>query len=961
MNQQPILILIPSHGLEDFPTDCNEDEAAGLLNAFSATWHPLLLNETQRVPDWDRADLPLEEFEGRVVVIPSASIDHLPSGWKQRALAGEATLIEKKSDREELLNALLDCLEEKTIPGYPEAEDLIADFIALGTAHLMVQLLTRKMHHYTELDEKHFEKRAIEAASQFVKGDVEETKRNLNICFELLLEARERCYAIDCYLIDLCLLIPRLANEHLTKRLDAKHPMSLFVTTEDLHEIANTSPEILEKMKLAVQEERLSFVGGQWADGPTPLQPVTSTLWQLGQGVSKLNELIDSSPVTWGARRFSLSTEVPQLASMAGITNAVHWAFDDGQFPAEEQSMTQWEGRDGTTLNASTRLPLSADSAVSFLRFPEMMSESMDHDHVAMLALAHWPEVKTPWFDDCQRISNYAPVLGQWKTLHHFLDDGEPVEHFWMQNQRDYRTPYLSQSVAQKQTNPISGYENFLSLRRRFDSIQTCAVLASLLKKTALTEEEISELQNLELLLESSGLEGDQTEQKEIGKQLDDISKKVHEKLASAMGGEKVVQTVSGLLVFNPVSARKKLTVTIPERMNPPKAGGAIQFVQCDEVRRICIVDVPGTGFVWIPAGEIPDPDNGPSDPLLAEEHTLRNEFFELQLNPDTGAIFELKNYGRSPNRIGQQIAYRFPADRTITYQDGNEDPTNAVVRTTPYSIMAADSFEITSDGPTLGEIVSKGRLVDPGTGDTLSTFQQTTRVWRGRPDVEIEIELEPTQMPSGNPWKNYYATRFAWADTHAHLTGSSMQNSFSLGAEFDRFESSEYIEIVDDKTRTTIFPYGRPFHVKTGERMLDSILIVEGESKRTFKYQISVEEPLPMPAAMHVTKSAVSIPISGKGLSTPSGWFFHLNAKNVILNRLIPVASDDSKRRFIAEVIETEGNYQNLRLRCLFPPHAARQVSLVGKTIMDLTVEDDAVVVEMRPYEVAHLEIELP
>ena len=91
MIQKPITILIPSHGLEDFPTDCTEEEAAGLLNAFSATWHPALLHAAAHIPEWDRADLPLEELEGRTIVVPLVSIEHLPSGWRQRAKDNNAT------------------------------------------------------------------------------------------------------------------------------------------------------------------------------------------------------------------------------------------------------------------------------------------------------------------------------------------------------------------------------------------------------------------------------------------------------------------------------------------------------------------------------------------------------------------------------------------------------------------------------------------------------------------------------------------------------------------------------------------------------------------------------------------------------------------------------------------------------------------------------------------------------
>ena len=48
MTYEDLVILIPSHSLEDFPTDVGEDDAAGLLNAFAVVWHPIFLAEADR-------------------------------------------------------------------------------------------------------------------------------------------------------------------------------------------------------------------------------------------------------------------------------------------------------------------------------------------------------------------------------------------------------------------------------------------------------------------------------------------------------------------------------------------------------------------------------------------------------------------------------------------------------------------------------------------------------------------------------------------------------------------------------------------------------------------------------------------------------------------------------------------------------------------------------------------------
>ena len=75
-------------------------------------------------------------------------------------------------------------------------------------------------------------------------------------------------------------------------------------------------------------------------------------------------------------------------------------------------------------------------------------------------------------------------------------------------------------------------------------------------------------------------------------------------------------------------------------------------------------VDVPGAGFVWVVADGTP-PAAGNPNAALAVPNLLRNDFFEVHLNETTGGIAQIKGYGRSPNRLSQQLNYRFTRERT--------------------------------------------------------------------------------------------------------------------------------------------------------------------------------------------------------------------------------------------------------------------------------------------------------
>src|SRR4029078_12244344 len=143
---------LPCHSLEDFPVHHEEDEADGLLAAWSALWHPALIAACDGVPIWFRADAPPDNLKNRLVVVPQVSDSLLLPGWPTRAKVEGARLIRKTPKRADVIVAALGVWD--TLPTV--ADDLVADFLALGTGFLMVELLTRQMRYMSNLDEVRF-------------------------------------------------------------------------------------------------------------------------------------------------------------------------------------------------------------------------------------------------------------------------------------------------------------------------------------------------------------------------------------------------------------------------------------------------------------------------------------------------------------------------------------------------------------------------------------------------------------------------------------------------------------------------------------------------------------------------------------------------------------------------------------------------------------------------------------
>src|SRR5262249_1361463 len=146
------------------------------------------------------------------------------------------------------------------------------------------ELLSRRMHHFEGFDDGHLRREVFVAAEAAVAGDAEKARGHLKTCFEALTETRERFYPGEFYLIDLCLLIPRLADAHLERALEASTPINVLLTGADLETIAREHPGLAEKVREAASASRLEIVGGEWSERPVPLIPTASLLREFERG-----------------------------------------------------------------------------------------------------------------------------------------------------------------------------------------------------------------------------------------------------------------------------------------------------------------------------------------------------------------------------------------------------------------------------------------------------------------------------------------------------------------------------------------------------------------------------------------------------------------------------------------------------------------------------------------------------
>ena len=86
------------------------------------------------------------------------------------------------------------------------------------------------------------------------------------------------------------------------------------------------------------------------------------------------------------------------------------------------------------------------------------IADSMDTDHVATVAFAHWPDASSPWHQVLRRVARLSPVLGKFMLLDDYFSHTDMPGRISKFGPDEYRTPYLTQAVAHSQSDPISGF-----------------------------------------------------------------------------------------------------------------------------------------------------------------------------------------------------------------------------------------------------------------------------------------------------------------------------------------------------------------------------------------------------------------------------------------------------------------------------------------------------------------------
>lgn len=902
----------------------NEDVAA-FLNAYTALWHPAALWGTAAPP---RVGSPYDYEQpspGHIYALPDSPPLFLPDEWDERVRAAGACAFKATPDRATTLDNLREALATLPPLEEPPPGDLWsldpAPFYGLGLGYVILETLFEAMEHENLLATTELLENTRQAITALLQGNAEAGQGLLIAAADRLLSAREVLYPVTIHLLDLFQLDEKTPFTDWPATLRQELPLNVLCSAAVLEKLQQSHPEALALLRQRLDADQAEVCGGSYREREDAALPLASQVWNLLKGQAVQRELVGRETRVFARKRFAAHPHLPTLLNAVGIRRAVHVAFDDAVLPNYRSTVISWSTADGKSLEAFTRSPYQADNPQTYFHLAHYLHRTIMQDQAATLAFLHGATPAPAWYHDLIALGKLRPVLGQWTTLSRYLDEVLAGEYINTALADEFHGDYLSERIEAQDPTPVGGLVQRLRLRRRIDTAWTLAGLYRSLVGGNDASGLSDRIKAVEDRVESNGTED---------RELPEVEQQAISLLAQRLTA-RATTDAPGYLVLNPCSFTRRVALELEGFQQTPAVEGPIKASQLDGTTARLVVEVPALGFAWFPVQGPPAAAPSASRMRLADNKALRNEFFEAELDPATGGLRGIHDHRTRISRIGQQLVYN------------------------PGSTMKVRDVRVTSVGPALGEVITEGVLVDDQDQE-LASWRQRYRAWLGRPVLDLRIEVTPKRLPVGYPWHSYYGARFAWRDERAILLRGVHGVGYTTN--HTRPEAPDYLELRSGRLSTALLAGGLPFHQRHGSRMLDMILIPQGETTTVFDLAIALDREQPMQTALGlVTPVPLTATAKGPPHIGPTGWLFHLDATNLLLSSLRP--APDGADAVVAHLQECKLHHTQAEFRCPRDPQRAIFQDATGAMLLDASTQGDGVLFELPPGDLAHLRMD--
>ncbi|MBL8824545.1 MAG: hypothetical protein JNJ77_18305 [Planctomycetia bacterium] len=909
MTKLKTLVLLTSYQpASKYRQSPGQEEIDAFWHGYFLLWHPSLILQSAGLPRLATYHDFEQPVSDHVFVIPQTPHRYHSAEWVEDQQKAGSVFIDALPEWEQTLQPWI-----KANTGKPGIETDWIPFASLGMGYLILQAYCDAQDHVNPLDVEAFYSQVREAALAVEK---DKQQHHLEQAAHLLQESREVVNPSQLYQAISLFLHREPESTSLEHWLKSDIAFTMVTNSEWLQKWAHHHCEQAGLLKEKLTNGQIDWWGNVAVEQPDALLPWSAVMANLQAGLCDCKKWTNQRLESHGRADFAASPAMPAMLQSFGLKRSLGFSYDQAVWPMASQSLVGWRGPDSTLLESCTRKPEPLDSSLTAFHLGYLFHECTTSEYVGWIHLGGLFTTDTIplWLQCWSTLHKLAPVFGQFSHLENTIRDIPATEQFTPPAADDFQSDYLLERTGQtenshKQTNPISVFSKATVRWRHWEVVQTLIGLsASISTKQNDDVPERDSVSTQKLLTNST----DQDES------LNHALRTASEKIAKKVEGN---SNSTGYLVINPCSFIRNVTVHLPEATTLLPAPALASQKAAKGID--AVIEVPAMGIAWVPRavakGELVRlPKN-----TVVQGTTLRNTHIIVEVDPATGGLRSLLDAARNIPRLGQQLVYA------------------------PGSQMVCDSVREVRNGLAVGEIRCTGKLVDAH-HNTLAEFQQSYRLAAGQRFVELDIQLTPTTELVGYPWHAYFASRWAWRDPAARLYKSVHHTK--LFSQQTRPETPGFIELETQQGRTAIFSGGLPFWQRHSSRMLDTLLVVEGETETQFRFALSVDDDLPHRTAQDWLTPAIVVPNQKQPASSTTGWLFHLDAPSVLI---LDISREPFKEKSIlVRLVESFGYATDAVLLCPSPPKSAAVVNSWGDVMHTITPQQDSVPLRLGCYE---------
>ena len=992
MKTHELILLSPYKFPAQYAMTLSDEDMAAWLNGFTALWHPAVMWQASAPPRCETTYDHETPKSGMLYALPETPPSYFSDDWAERVKQAGSIVFKATPDRAATLANLRDALHADGAPafgwkeGIERAETEVGPFFGMAWGHQMLAALTEAMEHENLLDQASFwddvqhavallagmpytptniaapptpaentanddgmfdnpsdtfgDPPPVESEAASESGPIPQEvppvpkhwREVLVAAATKMLSAREVLYPVAIHLLDVSFLDATSDERANHAALELGVPMNVISDTRTLEIFSEKSPTKFAELRDAVQGERVEVLSGGYVEREDPILPIDSQLWNLRHGLDRAKELLGVDVRVYARKRFGYHPHLPLFLSSNGITKALFLTFDENSgLPHYSNVVVSWPSPDGKQVDAFARQPKFADSPETYFNLGHTWFKTTREDQAATVFLLHRDKPTAVWHRDLMELARLAPLLGQWTTFSRYLTEVMPSEYPSTMTADDFHFDFLSDRITAKADDPVSMFAKHHRTRRRIDACWTYAALHRALSGSGDTLNVSESLAKIEMNAETTLT---------TPTDLDETERRITSALAHRLQSRSEPDQ-PGYMILNPCGFTRRVALELDGARHPLPISGVVKACQLDADKMRAVIEVPALGFAWLPR------EGPPGTPLMtlkmraadAQSNTIRNDFFEVEIDAKTGGLKAIRDHKTRVSRLGQMLVFN------------------------PGSRMVSKEIKVTSSGPALAEIVSEGVLL--GEQDqVLANFRQRFRLWMGRPLLEMRVEITPQQPPAGYGWHAYFGSRFAWRDERAALVRGF--NGMGYITTHPRPQTPDYFDIRLGAITVSILTGGLPFHQKQGNRMVDVILIPEGEKCTTFDFGIAFDREVPMQTAWGFTSPIGIVPTTkGPPHIGTSGWLFHVDASNLLLTRMMPgLIETSANKEGVADAVTARflecANYSGLaEFRCVRDPQRAAVFDTRGQFVLEANRSGDIVHLEVTPNDLAHVQVE--